>query len=91
MDQLWCMNASERQKLNVFEMKCLRSVASVSRLYRLKNEGVRERTGVKKELAARGDMNILRCFGYAERMHDKKLEEEVDRFKGGWEKCKKQI
>ena len=30
--ECWGMKVSERQKLNVFEMKCLRSIAGVSRL-----------------------------------------------------------
>ena len=56
----WGMKVTERQKLNVFEMKCLRSMTSVSRLDRVRNEVVRERTGVRRELAARVDMNVLR-------------------------------
>ena len=39
------MKVSERQKLNVFEMKCLRSIAGVSRMDRVRNEVVRQRTG----------------------------------------------
>ena len=51
---------TERQKLNVFEMKCLRSMTGVSRLDRVRNEVVRARTGVRRELAARVDVNVLR-------------------------------
>ena len=46
------MKVTERQKLNVFEMKCLRSMTGVSRLDRVRNEVVGARTGVKRELAA---------------------------------------
>ena len=42
----WGIKATEKQKLNVFEMKCLRSVTGVSRLDRVRNEVVRARTGV---------------------------------------------
>ena len=56
---LWGMEVSERLKLNVFEMKCLRSMAGVSRLDRFRNEEVRERTGVRKELA---DTSRYECF-----------------------------
>ena len=56
----WGMKVTERQKLNVFEMKCLRSMTGVSRLDRVRNEVVRARTGVRRELAARVDMNVLR-------------------------------
>ena len=37
----WGMKVTERQKLNVFEMKCLRSMTGVSRLDRVRNEVVR--------------------------------------------------
>ena len=57
----------------MFEMKCLRNMAGVSRFDRLRNEEVREKTGVRKELAAKVDMNVLRCFGYVERMNSKRL------------------
>ena len=45
------MKVTERKKLNVFEMKCLRSMTGVSRLDRGRNEVVRARTGVRRELA----------------------------------------
>ena len=75
--ELWGMKVTERQKLNVFEMKCLRSMAGVSRLDRVRNEVVRERTGVRNELAARVDMNVLRWFGHVERMGDERLLKKV--------------
>ena len=54
-------------------MKCLKTMAGVSRLDRLRNEEVRERMGVRKELAARVDMNVLRWFGHVERMENERL------------------
>ena len=64
----WGMKVTERQKLNAFEMKCLRSTTDVSRLDRVRNEVVRARTGVRRKLAARVDMNVLRWFDHVERM-----------------------
>ena len=58
----------QRDKLNVFEMKCLRNMTGASRLDRVRNEVVRVRTGVRRELAARVDMDALRWFGHVERM-----------------------
>ena len=58
-----------RQKLNVFEMKCL-SMTGVSRLDRVRNQVFRERTGVRGELAARVVMNVMRWFGHVEIMND---------------------
>ena len=73
----WGMKVTERQKLNVFEMKCLRSMTGVSRLDRVRNEIVRARTGVKRELAAGVDMNVLRWFGHVERMDNERLPKKV--------------
>ena len=73
----WGMKVTERQKLNVFEMECLRSMTGVSRLDRVRNEVVRARTGVRRELAARVDMNVLRWFGHVERMDNERLLKKV--------------
>ena len=45
----------------------------MSRWDRLRNEEVRERTGVTMELANRVDRNVLRWFGHVERMEDGRL------------------
>ena len=71
------MTVTERQKLNVFEMKCLRSMTGVSWLDSVRNEVVRARTGVRRELAARVDMNVLRWFGHVERMDNEQLLKKV--------------
>ena len=71
------MKVTERQKLNVFEMKCLRCMTGVSRLDRVRNEVVRARTGVRRELAATVDMNVLRWFGNVERMDNERLLKKV--------------
>ena len=75
--ELWGMKEKERKKLNVFEMRCLRSMCGVSRWDRIRNEVVRERTGVRKELADRVDENVLRWFGHVERMDDERLLKKV--------------
>ena len=66
----WGMKVNERQKLNVFEMKC----HGISRLDRVR---VRARTGVRRELAARVDMNVLRWFGHVKKMDNKRLLKKV--------------
>ena len=48
MGQSWGMKVTERQRLNVFEMKCLRSITGVSQLDRVRNEVVRARTGEER-------------------------------------------
>ena len=72
----WGMKVNERQKLNVFEMKCLWSMTGVSQLDRVRNEVVRVRTGVKRELAARVDMNVERMDN--ERLLKKVMNAKVD-------------
>ena len=47
------------------------------RLDRVRNEVVRTRTGVRRELAARVDMNVLRWFGHVERMDIERLLKKV--------------
>ena len=67
------MKVTERQKLNVFEMKCRRSVTGVSWMDRVRNEVVRAKTGVRRELAPRVNMNVLRWFSHVERMDNERL------------------
>ena len=50
--EAWGMRSPDRRKVNVLEMKCLRSLG-VSRLDRVRNEEVRRRAGIESELASR--------------------------------------
>ena len=58
--EAWCMRSAERRKVNVLEMKCLRSLVAVSRMDRVRNEEVRRRAGIEMELASRADQRVLR-------------------------------
>ena len=75
--ELWGMKASDRRRLNVFEMKCLRSMTGVSLRDRIRNEEVRRRVGIEKDLAARVDMNVLRWYGHVERMDGERMVKRV--------------
>ena len=46
-------------------------------LDRVRNEVVRARTSVRRELAARVDVNVLRWFGHVERMDNERLLKKV--------------
>ena len=46
--------------MNVIEMKCLRSLVGVFRMDRVRNEEVRRRAGIEKELASRANQRVLR-------------------------------
>ena len=39
-------------------------------MYRVRNEEVRRRAGIEKELASRADQRVLRWFGHVERMDE---------------------
>ena len=56
--------------MNVLEMKCLRSLDGVSRMDRVRNEEVRRRAGIERELTSRADHTVLRWFGHVERMDE---------------------
>ena len=64
------MRSAERRKVNVLEMKCLRSLVGVSRMDIVRNEESRRRAGIERELASRVDQRVLRWFGHVERMDD---------------------
>ena len=63
------MRSAERRRVNVLEMKCLRSLVGVSRIDGVRNEEVRRRAGIERELASRADQRVLRWFGHVERMN----------------------
>ena len=68
--EAWGMRSAKRRKVNVLEMKCLRSFVAVSQMDRVKNEEVRMRAGIERELASRADQTVLRLFGHVERMDE---------------------
>ena len=45
--EAWDMRSAERRKVNVLEMKCLRSLVGVSQIDRVRNEEVRRRAGIE--------------------------------------------
>ena len=58
--ETWGMRSAERRKVNLLKMKCLRSLVGVSRTDRIRNEEVRRRAGIERELASREDQRVLR-------------------------------
>ena len=85
------MRVAEKRRLNVMEMRCLRSMCGVTRRDRVRNEEVRRRTGVGQELADRAEKRVLSWFGHVERMTEERLtrkmyesDAEVDHEWDGW-------
>ena len=50
--EAWCMRSAERRKMNVLEIKCLKSLVGVSRMDRVRNEEVCMRAGIERKLAS---------------------------------------
>ena len=71
------MRSAERRKVNGLEMKCLRSLVGVSRMDRVRNEEVRRRAGIERELPSRADQRVLRWFGRVERMDEYRMARRV--------------
>ena len=71
------MRSAERRKVNVFEMKCLRSLVGVSRMDRVRNDEVRRRARIERELASRADQRVLRWLGHVERMDEYRMARRV--------------
>ena len=44
------MRSAERKKVNVLEMNCLKNLVEMSRMDRVRNEEVRRRAGIEREL-----------------------------------------
>ena len=75
--EAWGMRSAERRKVNVLEIKCLRSLVGVSQMDRVRNEEVRRRAGIERELASRADQRVLRWFGHVERMDEYRMSRRV--------------
>ena len=71
------MRSDERRIVNVLEMECLRSLVGVSRMDRVRNEEVRRRAGIERELASRAAQRVLRWFGNVERMDEYRMARRV--------------
>ena len=67
------MRIAENRKVNVLEMRCLRSLVGVSRMDRVRNEGVRRGAGMEGELASGADRRVLRWFGHVGRMDEYRI------------------
>ena len=67
------MRSAENMKVNAREMKCLRSLVGVSRLDRIRNEEVRRRAGIERQLSSRADQRVLRWFEHVRKMDEYRM------------------
>ena len=61
--EAWSMRSAEERKVNVLEMKWLRSLVGVLLMDRVRNEEVHIRAGIERNFASRVDQRVLRWFG----------------------------
>ena len=55
----------------------MRSLVRVSQMDRVRNEEVRKRAGIERELASRVDQRVMRWFGHVERMDEYRMARKV--------------
>ena len=75
--EAWGMRSAERKKVNILEMKCLRSLVGVSRIVRVRNDVVHRSAGIEREFASRADQRVLRWFWHVERMDEYRMARRV--------------
>ena len=68
--EAWGMRSAGRRKVNVLDMKCLRSLVGVLRMDRVRNKEVRRRVGIERELPSKADQRVLRWISHVERMDE---------------------
>ena len=75
--EAWGLRQAERNRLDVMEMMCLRSMCGVTRRDRVENVEVRRRVGVDRSMAVRAEERVLSWFGHMERMSGERLTKRV--------------
>ena len=73
------MSVKDRRRLDVVEMRCLRSMCGVTQRDRIRNETIRIRTGVTRGLSGRADQSVLRWYGHIEKMEESRLVKRIYR------------
>ena len=71
--ETWNMSASDRTRLEVVEMKCLRGICGLTRLDGVRNVDIKTRCELGVSIGTKVEKNILRWFGHVERMSDERL------------------
>ena len=60
--ETWVLKTEDKNRLDVMEMKCLRTMSGVTKWDRIRNERIRGRTGVKSKLSYQAEQGGLRCM-----------------------------
>ena len=62
------LNAQERRKIEVSELKCPRNICGIRRVVRVRNSLIRERCGCKLSILERNETNVSKGFRHVERL-----------------------
>ena len=71
------MRSAVRRKVNVLELRCLRSLFGVSRMERVRNKKVRRRAAIEMKSASMADQRVLSWFGHVGRMDEYRMARRV--------------
>ena len=63
VSEAWVLENKVKNRIDVAEMSCVRSMCGVRRRDRLKNEKIRRRCGLQRSLSKRGEAAVLRRGG----------------------------
>jgi len=68
--ETWTLKETQKQRLRVFEMACLRRIEGVTRKDRIRNREIYSRLDIKYDVVSRIQNRRLRYFGHLSRMEN---------------------
>jgi hypothetical protein len=79
--ETWTVKQKHRNKLLATEIDYLRRSERISRLDKIRNEAIRTKMGIKKNIAQEIEEQQLRWYGHVKRMEDGKIVKQVAELK----------
>jgi hypothetical protein len=77
VSEVWAIGAAGIRRMEVMEIKCIRDMCGVSIMDKVRNEDVRRRCGSEVSIGERMDINVMRVYGYVERMEEERMVKSV--------------
>ncbi len=75
--ETWSVREAERNRLDVFEMRCLKSMVGITRMDRVRNEKMRRREEIMRKMSERVDQSVLSWYGHVVRMGEERQTNQV--------------
>ena len=69
----WTLRKADHQKLQVFEMRCLRTILGVTIMDKIRNEDIRQKLDLDKTITEEVEQRRLKWFGHVLRMPQHRL------------------